>query len=158
MKIDDTKTCSECGMPLSAASEFCPACMLRIGLEREVESGKSSSSEQASGELTQPEVVVQRFENYEVVKRQDGTPVEAKRAEEMLPVSKDALDGPALADNLATVYAWTNEPDLAFRVLDVSIKTPGGVSYGELKLAPDWDPLRTDARFDRLLAQIAPHD
>jgi serine/threonine protein kinase len=66
-------------MPLSAASEFCPACMLRIGLEREVESGKSSSSEQASGELTQPELEVQRFENYEVVKRQDGTPVELGR-------------------------------------------------------------------------------
>ena len=49
---------------------------------------------------------------------------EAKRAVEMLPVSKDALDGPALVDNLATVYAWTNEPDLAFQALDVSIKTP----------------------------------
>ena len=40
---------------------------------------------------------------------------EAKRAVEMLPVSKDALDGPALLDNLAAVYALTNEPDLAFQ-------------------------------------------
>ena len=83
---------------------------------------------------------------------------EAKRAEEMLPTSKDALDGPDLLDNLATVYAWTNEPDLAFQTLNVSIKTPGGVSYGNLKLEPDWDPIRIDPRFDKLLAQLAPKE
>jgi hypothetical protein len=71
---------------------------------------------------------------------------------------KDALAGTALVDNLAAVYAWTNEPDLAFQALDVSIKTTGGISYGELKLDPDWDPLRTDPRFDKLLAQLAPLD
>ena len=59
---------------------------------------------------------------------------------------------------LATVYAWTNEPDLAFQELDVSPKTPRGVSYGELKLDPDWDPLRTDPRFNKLLAQLAPKE
>jgi hypothetical protein len=42
---------------------------------------------------------------------------EAKRAVEILPVSKDALDGPTLVDNLATVYGWTNEADLAFQAL-----------------------------------------
>jgi tetratricopeptide (TPR) repeat protein len=80
---------------------------------------------------------------------------EAKRAVEMLP---DAIDGPRLKCILATVYAWTNEPDLAFQELDVSAKTPGGVSYGDLKLDPDWDPLRTDPRFNRLLAQLAPKE
>ncbi len=39
---------------------------------------------------------------------------EAKRAVEMLPISKDALDGPGIVVNLAVVYAWTNELDLAF--------------------------------------------
>ena len=78
MKIDDTMTCSECGMPLSAASEFCPVCMLRIGLEVKIESGESSS-EQASNEPTKPELEVQRFENYELVRREDGTPVELGR-------------------------------------------------------------------------------
>jgi serine/threonine protein kinase len=78
MKIDETKTCSVCGTPLSAASEFCPACMLRIGLEGGTESG-GSSSEQTSSEPTQPELEVQRFENYEVVKGEDGTPVELGR-------------------------------------------------------------------------------
>jgi hypothetical protein len=80
---------------------------------------------------------------------------EAKRAVEMLP---DAIDGPVLRSILAIVYTHTNEPDLAFQELDVSAKTPRGVSYGDLKLDPDWDPLRTDPRFDKLLAQLAPKD
>jgi tetratricopeptide (TPR) repeat protein len=80
---------------------------------------------------------------------------EAKRAVEMLP---DAIDGPRLKYILATVYAWTNERDLAFQELDVSAKTPIGVTYGDLKLDPDLDPLRTDPRFNRLLAQLAPKE
>jgi tetratricopeptide (TPR) repeat protein len=83
---------------------------------------------------------------------------EANRAVKMLPVSKDALDGPRLVDNLATVYAWTNEPDLALQALAVSVNTAGGVTYVDLKLSPDWDPLRADPRFDGLLAQLAPKD
>lgn len=83
---------------------------------------------------------------------------EAKRSVEILPVSKDALNGPQLVVNLAIVYAWTNERDLAFQTLDFSTRAPGGPSYGNLKLDPDWDPLRTDPRFDKLLAQLAPHD
>jgi len=39
---------------------------------------------------------------------------EAKRATEILPVSKDALDGPGVLKNLAVVYAWSGELDLAF--------------------------------------------
>jgi TolB-like protein/Flp pilus assembly protein TadD len=81
---------------------------------------------------------------------------EAKRAVDILPVSEDAVDAPGLVDNLAAVYALTNEPDLALRALDVSIETPGGMTYGSLKLDPAWDSLRSDPRFDKLLAQLAP--
>jgi tetratricopeptide (TPR) repeat protein len=80
---------------------------------------------------------------------------EAKRALEMLP---DAIDGPILRSILAGVYAQTREPDLAFQELDISVKTPRGVSYGDLKLDPEWDPIRTDPRFNRLLAQLAPKE
>jgi serine/threonine protein kinase/Flp pilus assembly protein TadD len=83
---------------------------------------------------------------------------EAKRAVEMLPVSEDAVDGPPLLYNQAAVYAMVNECDLAFKVLDLSAKIPGGVSYGEMKLDPCWDRLRKDPRFDELLAEIAPKD
>jgi tetratricopeptide (TPR) repeat protein len=83
---------------------------------------------------------------------------EAKHAVEMLPVSKDAWNGPQLVNTLAQVYALTSEPDLAFRTLDVAIKLPASeISYGELKLDPNWDSIRMDPRFDKLLAQLAPN-
>jgi Flp pilus assembly protein TadD len=83
---------------------------------------------------------------------------EARRAAEMLPISEDGESGPSLISNLAVVYALTNEPNLAFEELNVSVKITGGVNYGELKLDPAWDPIRTDPRFDKLLAQLAPKE
>jgi Flp pilus assembly protein TadD len=84
---------------------------------------------------------------------------ETRRAVELLPVSKDAVVGPELVDNLAAVCALLNEPDLAFQALDVSIRTPArAITYGELKLHPDWDSLRTDPRFDKLLTELAPRE
>ncbi len=83
---------------------------------------------------------------------------EAKRAVEMVPISKDALDSPALSINLAVVYAWTAESDQAIETLAPLIKVPSGISYGQLKFDPYWDPLRKDPRFDKLLAELAPRD
>jgi serine/threonine protein kinase/tetratricopeptide (TPR) repeat protein len=83
---------------------------------------------------------------------------EAQHAVDMLPVSKNAYDGPEILKNLAIVYALTNEPDLAFQALDIAVKTPGPLSYGELKLDPDFDPLRKDPRFGDLLTRLAPHE
>jgi hypothetical protein len=83
---------------------------------------------------------------------------EASRAVEMLPISTDAIDGIGLAKNLAVVYAWTNEPDLAFRELDILARTPNGIHYGDVKSDYLFDPLRTDPRFATLLAQLAPNE
>ena len=83
---------------------------------------------------------------------------EAKRASEMLPVTKDAIDGPGMRVQLAVVYAWTNELDLAFETLGSLSKIPNGPFYGDLKLNAYWTPLRKDPRFDKLLAELAPRD
>ena len=61
---------------------------------------------------------------------------EARRAVEMRPISKDAVEGAPLVTNLALVYAWTNEPNLALQELTISVRTARGVHYGELKLDP----------------------
>jgi serine/threonine protein kinase/Tfp pilus assembly protein PilF len=81
---------------------------------------------------------------------------EAKRAIEMLPISLDAVDGPGLVINLAVVYAWVGELDLAFETLRPLTKVPGGIFYGQLKRETYWDPLRKDPRFDQLLTELAP--
>jgi serine/threonine protein kinase/Tfp pilus assembly protein PilF len=83
---------------------------------------------------------------------------EAKHAAEMLPIKQDAVDGPGIQMNLAVVYGWTGDLDLAFAALSPLTKTPGGAYYGNLKNDPYWEPLRKDPRFDKLLAELAPRD
>ncbi|HWY50895.1 MAG TPA: FlgO family outer membrane protein [Chthoniobacterales bacterium] len=81
---------------------------------------------------------------------------EGRRACELLPVTKDAMDGPSYIINLATIYAWTGEKDLALEQLAIAAKIPSGITYGELKLYPQWDSLRGDPRFEKLVAALAP--
>jgi TolB-like protein/Flp pilus assembly protein TadD len=81
---------------------------------------------------------------------------EAKRAVELMPISKDAVDGTYPELNLAAVYAWTNELDLAFETLTSLSKVPNGLYYGPLKREPYWEPLRHDPRYEKLLAELAP--
>ena len=81
---------------------------------------------------------------------------EARTACDMLPVSKDATAGPDLLTNLAIVYAFTGEKDLALEQLEIVNKLPGGPTYGQLRLDPDWDSLRGDPRFEKIVASLAP--
>src|ERR1700730_17013544 len=70
------RTCKDCGNEFSGGMEFCPVCMLRKALDPEIESGESPSEH--SVEPT-AERLAQRFENYELAKDDDGTPVELGR-------------------------------------------------------------------------------
>ena len=81
---------------------------------------------------------------------------EGRNACDILPVSKDAVDGVQLITNLAIVYALTGEKDLALERLEIVSKLPKGPSYGELRLDPYWDPLRGDPRFEKIVALLAP--
>ena len=81
--------------------------------------------------------------------------VEANHAVELLPISKDAVDGPLTLLNQVVVYAWTDELDLAFETLNPLTKTPRGIYYGQLKRDPYFDPLRKDSRFEKILAELA---
>ena len=81
---------------------------------------------------------------------------EGKRARELLPISKDAFDGPIYATYLAMIYAWVGEKDLALKELELSASIPAGVQYGLLKLSPNWDSLRGDPRFEKIVTSLAP--
>src|SRR6266536_197036 len=81
---------------------------------------------------------------------------EGRRAVELLPVTKDAIIGAQLVQNLALIYAWAGEKDLAFKQLAVATGIPNYLSYGELRLHPRWDPLRGDPRFEKIVASLAP--
>jgi serine/threonine-protein kinase len=81
---------------------------------------------------------------------------EGRRACELLPISKDAIDGVAYAVNLAQIYVWTGEKDLAIEQIEAVERVPNDLSYGLLKLHPQWDSLRGDPRFEKLVASLAP--
>jgi TolB-like protein/class 3 adenylate cyclase/Tfp pilus assembly protein PilF len=81
---------------------------------------------------------------------------EGQRACELLPVSKDAIDGCALAINLAQIYTWTGEKDRAIEQIAAVESVPSTLSYGLLKLHPYWDPLRGDPRFEKIVASLVP--
>ena len=81
---------------------------------------------------------------------------EGRRALELCPLSKDAVVGAELMEYLAVIYAWTGEKDLALEQLAATVKIPGVLTYGNLRLHPFWDPLRDDPRFEKIVASLAP--
>jgi TolB-like protein/class 3 adenylate cyclase/Tfp pilus assembly protein PilF len=83
---------------------------------------------------------------------------EGRRACELLPLSKDAAIGTMLMVNLAVIYGSTGEKDLAIETLASIAQLPLGPPYGELKLNPQWDSLRSDPRFEKILALLAPKE
>jgi len=85
---------------------------------------------------------------------------EGRRATELLPVSKDAVNGPMVNAYFAMIAAWTGEKDLAIEQLSAVVR-PGVYAsyctfYGYLKTFPFWDPLRGDPRFEKIVASLAP--
>ena len=78
---------------------------------------------------------------------------EGRRAVELLSPEKDALDGSATIKYLAIIAGWVGNKDLACEQLATAIRLPSGLSYGQLKLLPFWDPLRGDPRFEKLVEE-----
>jgi len=81
---------------------------------------------------------------------------EGRRAVELLPVRKDAINGPLMVAYLAMIAAWVGENDLACEQLAIAVRSPSTLSYGQLKLLPFWDPLRKDPCFEKIVASLAP--
>jgi TolB-like protein/class 3 adenylate cyclase/Tfp pilus assembly protein PilF len=76
----------------------------------------------------------------------------------VIPIEKDAMDGPAPIEVLARVAARMGEPDRAIAALQklLSIPYEGALAVGVpltpalLRLDPMFDPLRNDPRFQKL--------
>jgi len=69
-----------------------------------------------------------------------------------LPLERDAYDGAMLATNLAAIYAQVGEKDRAIELLESLRGIPNAATPGTLRVEWEWDALRGDARFERLLA------
>ena len=74
----------------------------------------------------------------------------------LLPVRKNALDGPYILYFYAVICAQVGERDLAIEQLKTLVQIPAGAHYGELLLDPLWDSLRGHPRFEQIVASFAP--
>lgn len=81
---------------------------------------------------------------------------EGRQAVAMRPISEDAVEGPTLAADLAGVYLLAGERELAIEQLESLTKVPRALYYGELEKLPEWDSLRDDPRFQKLLSELKP--
>ena len=93
---------------------------------------------------------------YAALGRKEDALREGHRAVGLLPISKDTYDGPILATNLAAIYAQVGERDLALEQLARLIQVPNGPTPGTLRIESEWDGLRGDPRFDKIVASLAP--
>ena len=82
---------------------------------------------------------------------------EGRRAVEMLPITRDAFAGPEYLAYLAQLYVSVGENAQAIDLLQQLMAIPAGLSLSPamLRLDPIWDPLRSDARFKKLVDQDA---
>jgi TolB-like protein len=74
----------------------------------------------------------------------------------LLPTTKDALDGAELMKYLGVIYAWCGEREMAVNQIKATVRIPGTLSYGNLKLHPCWDALRGDPEFEKIVTDLAP--
>ncbi|HEX4665861.1 MAG TPA: protein kinase [Chthoniobacterales bacterium] len=85
---------------------------------------------------------------------------EGRLAAELKPLAKDANDGAIVLCYLALIYARLGENDAAIPLIERLLKTPGAVDSVDYSITPndlrfrwEWDRLRSDPRFQKLLAQ-----
>jgi TolB-like protein/Tfp pilus assembly protein PilF len=81
--------------------------------------------------------------------------VEAQRATELLPESKDAFGGPEITESVAQVHAILGDNARAIEILDGLLNRPSSVTVQGLKINPVWDPLRNDPNFQALLTKYS---
>jgi tetratricopeptide (TPR) repeat protein len=114
---------------------------------------RTATAVQAEPESGQALIILARIDA--ALGRKEDAIREGERAAELLPIEKDAVNGPWLQYWLAGLYAETGETGRALALLEKLSRIPAGVTYGFLKLDPMLDPLRREVRFQALLDHFA---
>ena len=90
---------------------------------------------------------------------------ESRRAIDLEPENRDAFHGVRASANLALVYALVGEPEQAITLIERLLSTPGpldwpdfpqSITLADLRLRWEWDSLRSNARFQKILAGPEP--
>jgi TolB-like protein/class 3 adenylate cyclase/Flp pilus assembly protein TadD len=100
---------------------------------------------------------------YALMGRKEDALREGRHAVELRPISQDAVEGAAVQAFLAMIYARTGDADQAISQIERLLTTPFAVDYcdesitlTDLRTRWEWDPLRKDPRFERIIAGPEP--
>jgi tetratricopeptide (TPR) repeat protein len=97
---------------------------------------------------------------YAYMRRKEDALREGRRAVELEPESQNAFYGAVWAGNLALVYALVGEQDQAITLIERLLSTPGpvqspdfpmNITLADLRLRWEWDSLRSNPRFQKIL-------
>jgi TolB-like protein/Flp pilus assembly protein TadD len=83
-----------------------------------------------------------------------GDKAEAFATAGLLAASKDADRASYFTETMADIAVQAGDKNLALEQLAASAQHPAGVTYGDLKLNPRWDPLRGDPRFEKIVQSL----
>jgi hypothetical protein len=90
--------------------------------------------------------------------KKDDAMREVRRAIELTPVSQRSLEATAFMGIAVEVFSRAGELDEAFERLELLFAMPAAgreVTVAYLRVWPGFDPLRSDPRFDQLLARFS---
>ena len=96
------------------------------------------------------------------LERQEQAVQEAEHACQLETFENFAPNAAIVRCNLAVVYAWNGQPDLAISTLESLVNRAAGTNlpaqptYGDFRRNPVWDPLRNDPRFTAIMKRLAP--
>lgn len=102
---------------------------------------------------------------YAYMQRKADAIQEGRRAVELEPESQDAFHGAETAANLALIYALTGEQEQAITLIEHLLSVPGlasappspaNMTLADLRLRWEWDSLRDNPRFQKILAGPEP--
>src|SRR5262249_47928339 len=77
---------------------------------------------------------------------------EGERAVALAPIARTQFIGPYVQYQFVRIYLLVGEPERALDELEPLLKMPYYLSPGWIKIDPTFDALRTNPRFERLVA------
>ena len=100
---------------------------------------------------------------YAFLGRKEDALREGQRAMELKPITHDVIEGAVVEDFYTLTCARLGESDKAISQIERLLTTPFGVDYADesitlsdLKQRWEWDPLRKDPRFQKILTEPEP--